>query len=222
MISGFKKKLIVSKLSFGQTFRQARKKMGVSLKEVAQATLIRLSHLNDLEHDNFSIMPQEPYGSFFVKKYAAYLGLSTKKMTLWYLRVANINQNEQELQVPQELEFSFFGFLRSRLKAILIGLVLILVVFSFMAYEVASMAQGPKLSVVEPSQKEISTNLSTFKIRGIVDEESSVYIDGEIVDQTNGIFEQEVILQKGMNKIEIEAHNNLGKSTIKVFYILRK
>lgn len=222
MISGFKKKLIVSKLSFGQTLKKARKRKGFSLKFVAQKTLIRLIHLKDLENDKFDEMPQEPYGSFFVKKYAQYLGLSTKKMLLWYMRVANIVPNEKELNAPQELEFSFFGFLRSRLRVILVGLVLIVAVTSFMAYEVAGMAQGPKLSVVEPAQEESVIDASTFKVAGVVDEEASVFVDGEIIDQNKGSFECEVILQKGMNKIVIEAKDNLGKSTIKIYQILRK
>jgi cytoskeletal protein RodZ len=222
MIAGFKKKIIVDKATLGQTFRRARKQKEVSLKDAARATLIRLFYLKDLEEDNFKSMPTEPYGSFFVKKYAHFLGLSTKKMVLWYQRQANVLNDEQELEAPQELQFSFFGFLRSKLRVILVGLILIVVVTSFMAYEVAGMTQGPKLTVVAPSQNESVVSAALFKVSGVTDEESSVYIDGVLVDQNNGSFEHDVILAKGLNKIIVEAKDNVGKSTVKTFSILRK
>jgi transcriptional regulator with XRE-family HTH domain len=222
MISGFHKKIIVSKLTLGQTLKRARLKKKLSLKTAAQATLVRLSHLQDLENDNFASLPQEPYGSFFVKTYSQFLGLSSREMVAWFHRAANIIIEDRELQAPQEIGFSIFSFLRSRLRTILVGLVLIAGVTSFMAYEVAGMTQGPSLTVVAPSQNEIAVTSPIYKITGVADEQASVYIDGTLVDQNNGSFSQDVVLQKGMNTVLVEAKDSLGKTTDKTFSILRK
>ena len=108
------------------------------------------------------------------------------------------------------------------MRIILVGIILIVAVTSFMAYEVAAMAQGPKLSVVVPSQSESATNNSLVNVSGVTDEEASVFVDGTMVDQNNGSFTQQIILAKGMNTVTIEAKDNVGKSTVKTFEILRK
>jgi len=222
MIVGFKKRHIGNKLSLGRVFRKKRIKKGSSLKQVAKETLIRLAYLKDLEKNNFKDLPNEPYGSFFVKKYALFLGLNTKEMVLWYQREINVLKQNHELKTPQELHFSFFSFLRSKFRLILLGLFLIATVFSFMAYEVAGMAKGPKLSVIEPSKEQMITKNSLIVFKGVTDEEASIDIDGELASQEGGSFSQEVILAKGMNKIEITATDNSGKTTTKVFNILRE
>jgi hypothetical protein len=59
----------------GQTLREIREKMNVSLEQIYEETKIRIPTLENLENENFSELPPEVYVKGFVKSYARCLSL---------------------------------------------------------------------------------------------------------------------------------------------------
>ena len=66
--------------SLGETFKNRRKEMNVSLKEAENATSIRTSYLHSIEEGDVSKLISPVYAQGFVKQYAAFLGLDGEKI----------------------------------------------------------------------------------------------------------------------------------------------
>lgn len=65
---------------FGETLRQARAHLGVTLKEAEQATRINRHHLAALEEENFGALPPLIYQRGIIRNYAVFLQLDPGKL----------------------------------------------------------------------------------------------------------------------------------------------
>ncbi|MBI2756284.1 MAG: DUF4115 domain-containing protein [Chloroflexi bacterium] len=70
--------------TLGETLRQARLDLGVSLAEAEDATRIRRRHLEALEGEDWANLPPPVYTRGFVRTYAEYLGLNPAVMVDLY------------------------------------------------------------------------------------------------------------------------------------------
>lgn len=61
--------------SIGEGFKQKRKEMNLSLKEVENATSIRMSYLQAIEEGDMSKLISPIYAQGFIKQYASFLGM---------------------------------------------------------------------------------------------------------------------------------------------------
>lgn len=66
--------------SIGETFKQRRKEMNVSLKEAENATSIRMSYLQSIEEGDMTKLISPVYAQGFVRQYAGFLGLDGEKI----------------------------------------------------------------------------------------------------------------------------------------------
>lgn len=65
----------------GPVLRDAREKLGLSLKEVERSTRIRASYLEGLEQEKPAELPGESYVQAFLRSYAEFLDLDVDEMT---------------------------------------------------------------------------------------------------------------------------------------------
>jgi transcriptional regulator with XRE-family HTH domain len=87
-------------LEIGRTLRLARKKRGLSLQQVEEATKIRTRYLRDLENENFDVLPAV-YMLGSLKTFAEYLGMDGAAMTGELKRRLASLQPEQD-QAPED------------------------------------------------------------------------------------------------------------------------
>lgn len=66
--------------SVGELFKQKRQEMNLSLKEIENATSIRVSHLQAIEDGEMNKLISPVYAQGFIKQYAAYLGIDPEKL----------------------------------------------------------------------------------------------------------------------------------------------
>jgi cytoskeletal protein RodZ len=66
--------------NLGESFKQRRKEMNISLKEAENATSIRMSYLQSIEDGDLSKLISPVYAQGFVKQYAGFLGLDGDKI----------------------------------------------------------------------------------------------------------------------------------------------
>lgn len=66
--------------SVGETFKQRRKEMNLSLKEVENATSIRMGYLQAIEEGEMRKLISPIYAQGFLKQYAAFLGIDGDKI----------------------------------------------------------------------------------------------------------------------------------------------
>lgn len=64
----------------GRKLKEAREGMGLSLRDVEEATKIRKKYLQALENENFEEIPGRTYAKGFVKNYSNFLQLDTKDL----------------------------------------------------------------------------------------------------------------------------------------------
>lgn len=82
----------------GDTLKQKRKERNLSLKEVANATSIRLNYLQAIEEGNFNQLISTVYAQGFIRQYATYLGEDGD---------AIIRQYSEMFTRPEDQEFSY-------------------------------------------------------------------------------------------------------------------
>lgn len=64
----------------GQILEKKRREKGLSLKDVEQATKIRIRYLEGLEREDPTVLPDHVYARGFLKTYANFLGLDGEKL----------------------------------------------------------------------------------------------------------------------------------------------
>lgn len=84
--------------SIGETFKQRRKEMNLSLKEAENATSIRTSYLQSIELGEVNKLISPVYAQGFVRQYAAFLGLDGDKI---------IKDHPEVFSRPETQEFSY-------------------------------------------------------------------------------------------------------------------
>lgn len=89
--------------TFGQTLREAREDLGVSLVEAERETRINRRYLEALEHEDDSAMPPAVYTRGFIRTYSLYLGLDPDGMLDLYGPQHAIEDNVEIRQIPAEL-----------------------------------------------------------------------------------------------------------------------
>ncbi|TDA69475.1 MAG: helix-turn-helix domain-containing protein [Clostridia bacterium] len=64
----------------GSKLQAARKEKGITLREVEEATKIRVKYLEALENEDLSALPGRVYAVGFLRAYASYLGLNSDEL----------------------------------------------------------------------------------------------------------------------------------------------
>lgn len=89
----------VERKAFGEIFAKRRKEMNLSLKEVENATSIRLNYLQAIEEGHLGKLISPVHAQGFIKQYATFLGVDGERI---------IKEGGRSLQLPHlKQEFSY-------------------------------------------------------------------------------------------------------------------
>lgn len=92
--------------SLGESLKQRRKEMNLSLKEAENATSIRMTYLQSIEEGEANKLISPVYAQGFVKQYSAFLGLDGDKI---------VKEHPHIFNRPEAQEFSYgIGTLEAR------------------------------------------------------------------------------------------------------------
>ena len=72
-------------LDIGDTLREARVRLGLSIKDVEDDLKIRSKYLQALEQDDFEVIPGTTFVRAFMRTYATYLGIDAERLMEEYL-----------------------------------------------------------------------------------------------------------------------------------------
>jgi cytoskeletal protein RodZ len=91
----------------GAVLEKARRELGLSLRDVEDATKIRTRYLEGLEREDFSVLPDAVYVQGFLKTYANFLGLNGDEMARDLRNRRSPRRDRQQLayELPQSSEF---------------------------------------------------------------------------------------------------------------------
>jgi len=93
--------------TLGETFKIKREEMNLSVKEVENATSIRMAYIEAIESGQASKILSPVYAVGFIRQYAAFLGIDLDKLAQDYPDAFHVE--------PQKQEFSYgIGTLETR------------------------------------------------------------------------------------------------------------
>lgn len=85
-------------IQMGEIFKQRRKELNLSLKEIENATSIRMSYLQAIEDGEIHKLNSPVYAQGFVKQYAAFLGIDGEKI---------VRENPEIFARPEAQDFAY-------------------------------------------------------------------------------------------------------------------
>lgn len=204
-------------ISLGKFLSKKRLEKGVSLEKVSQETKILTSYLKAIEEDNYSLLPPPAYLKAIVKKYAQYLRLNTEEV-INLLKETNHRQwvagkkdllPKNRFATPQIKPIVFLRNISSRFVKYLFLFLIIL----YLLYEISFLIFPPKIILFSPIE-DFSTNEKELLITGKVIRAGSILLKNQpLTLDDKGNFSYTLILNPGLNQIELKATNHLGRET---------
>ena len=211
-------------LSCGELLKKTRLDKGYNIEKVSEETKILSSIIKDLENDNYENLPPSVYLKGVIKKYAQFLKLDKEKMITLYQQSNGRNLSSGKNDLPPKNRFfihqsKLFLFIKNFFPKLLRwtfwGLVLL-----YFIYEVSFFVLPAKIILYSPTS-DFTTDKAELEISGKVIRGKMLFIKNrEIYFQENGEFNDQIILNPGLNNIEFEALNALNHRTSLVRQII--
>lgn len=198
--------------------KEEREDQGFLISEVARSTKIKKDFLEAIEEGRFHDLPSESYALGFIKNYAKFLGISSKKAALMFRREYDVKK-DNVLPTFKSKQGSFRKKILFTPRAIFI-LIIFISITSYIAFQYSSYFFGPELSILTPSeQQEIEGNI--VEVSGETDPYASVLINGEeTYVNLDGTFKKTLYLFSGDREISVVAKNRNGKDSSKMINVV--
>ena len=186
----------------GKILKASRKRLGLSLTDVARDTKINETHLFNIENDEYGKFKDEVFLTGYVKIYAKYLNLDVDKILAVYRRSIKI-LDQQRQTTPKDSALSTRERPWRRIASIAIAAILIVGILIYFAIQFNNFRQPPNLTISSP-ENDITVTEETIAVKGETDPDSIVTInDRETELSDSGEFNSEVKLDPGENVIVI-------------------
>lgn len=85
-------------IQMGEIFKQRRKELNLSLKEIENATSIRMNHLQAIEDGELHKLNSPIYAQGFIRQYASFLGIDGDKI---------VRENPEIFSRPEAQDFAY-------------------------------------------------------------------------------------------------------------------
>ena len=215
MAAGFSLRKIKTPLTLGTKFKRKRKKLKLGLVDVELKTKIRSKYLIALENDSWLKLPADAYTKGFVVRYAKLLGLDHKRIVSQYNRERSAyKDNNSDYMVPRKSVKETRLVVTPRLMIPTITILFVVAIFSYIVFQVYGFAAAPELQIAYPGQSEIVED-ELIEIRGVTDTEAELLVNDQIIQvSSDGKFNTQYKLSKGVNIIEIKAKNRTDKENV--------
>jgi cytoskeletal protein RodZ len=221
MLRGFTQKKVHS-YTLGEQLKNIRSTGRITLSEVSRETKIPVKYLEMIEEGKYESLPPDVYVKGFLRGYAEFLGADPKKMINLYQREkeikSNLNGDDKKIaSVKMSKPVRFV--VTPRIVIASIVAIIVLGGFFYIYRQIGRFAAVPRLVVTEPSDGE-NVEGNSIEIAGFTDKDAKLTINEQpIIVNDNGEFKENVLLQKGINMINISSTNRFEKSASKTFNI---
>lgn len=197
-------------LSVGEILKKTREKKALTLVDIEKELRIREKFLKAIEEDNWNFFSSKIYIEGIIKNYANFLGLDSKKMTAFFRREYEVNE---EIKFKKRIASKYLTSETKRFA--IIGLILVCLFFLiYFAFQLKNYLSPPKLIIIEPKTT-IFKRVDKIKIIGKTDAESAITILGDRVYQDkDGLFHYDLPLKLGKNIFTVELTGANGKKAV--------
>jgi cytoskeletal protein RodZ len=192
---------------FKEFLEEKLKEKGLNLKRLSEISGITLNHLNDLINENLGNLPAAPYVRGYLVKLGKILNFNSEEWWEYFKARKDLKSSGREDEFPKN------RFARQAVfKYILIGFIAILIlIYLILRFNVIFGKPVVELNI-PPSIINVSDQ--KFILSGKVENADKIFINSEETTiHKNGEFSKEIMLQPGINNIEIKAQKLLGSET---------
>jgi len=193
-------------LNFKIFLEEKLKDRGWNLKRLSEISGISLSHLENLVNENFKALPAAPYIRGYLIRLSKILEFDYLIWWEYFQRQNSIKKSGEKDELPKN-RFEP----KSIFKPILVFLITLLIIFYIVLR--FNFIFGKPIIEVNIRENILNTNESNFLLEGKVKNADKVFVNSSETNIVNGQFKKEILLQPGINTIEIRAQKTLGKET---------
>jgi hypothetical protein len=194
-------------LNFKNFLEEKLKDRGWNLKRLSEVSGISLNHLENLVNENFKALPAAPYIRGYLIRLSKILEFDYLIWWEYFQKQNNIKKSGKEDELPRNRFEPQLIF-----KPVLISLIILLIVFYIVLR--FNFILGKPVIGLNIGENILNTNESNFLLQGYVKNADKVFINSSEANiDSNGQFKKEILLQPGINTIEIRAQKILGRET---------
>lgn len=212
----FSRKTTSGQGGIGHHLKNARRALGLSVDEIAEATKIRKPLLLALEQSAFHEIEEPFYRAIIVKTYSEYVGLDWRDVGPAYEREsAYIPKNRSHAPASASAIQRRDLWVASRIAKNIFLAGAIGGACAYLAFLAFVALQPPTLTVQNPLDN-LESSSHTVLVRGAVKGgESDIRINGQrVLKRGDGSFEREVTLSSGVNVIQVAAAKKYSKESV--------
>ena len=201
----------MKKETLGQVFQRYRKGENLRIEKIERETKISKRMLLAVENDKYEDFPDDLYARNIIKTYAQYLELDYNRLIVLYEEAISKIEDEKPAKTKSK---SVKVFLTPNMIKIGIIALVVIILVSYLGWQVNHIFQPPQLVVFYPGEDLIVQD-KYIDIKGSAEQEARVFInDKEVFLDKKGDFEATLDLQKGANTIKISAEKKHSREKV--------
>lgn len=223
----FKKRNIdvgtVETLTVGDCLKRRREEMGISIREIGLRLGVKTEYLESLENGNYENLPPQVYVRGFLKSYASLLGVDAIQAVKMYNREVTFLERDflkERSDKKERINLRSLIVVTPKIVTIFFSLIVFSVLFYYLYHQINSFNSKPYLFVESPSGDAVVAE-KDLVVSGYTEKGALLKINGqEIGTNSDGYFNQSVVLSEGKNLLIIESTNRFNKIDKKAFNII--
>jgi cytoskeletal protein RodZ len=195
--------------SLGNTIKDKRAELTISLADLERETRIRKEFLNAIENAAWENLPEYPVVQGFVRSIAHVLDMD-EELSLALLRR---DYPRKDIRITPKPDVKN-KFIWSPKWTLLAGVLFVsLIIVGYLGYQYKQFVSPPTLTINNPTEDEVITK-SIYTVTGKTSEDATVIINNQpTLINDDGTFTEEVEISKDTKEITIKATSRAGKVT---------
>ncbi len=203
--------------NFSQFLSDQLRARGLTLKRLSELSGIALPHLENMTQGHWEALPPIPYVRGYIAKLGPLLGFDPEE---WWQRIeeeAAMRSSGPRDELPKN---RFAPQPITKHLGIAAALVILLLYLSFQFPKIFG---RPTIVVAAPEEGVATVQTETFAIRGRAMRADELFVNGERVSLgKDGAWSKTVLLEPGLNTIEVKASRFLGGTSVVLRQIIRE
>jgi cytoskeleton protein RodZ len=204
----------------GDTLRQQREQMGVTMQQAAEDTRIRDKFLQAIESGDYQSLPGTVYTKGFLRNYAHYLNLDAEEMLALYTGERGGADPARSFAPMRPLVKRSFIFTPTVLVPVLV-LAGIGLFVAYFYYQFTSFAVAPHVDITDPPGDAVS-QAAEYTVKGKTNPDGRITVSvspgldplGDVKPAADGTFSVVVPLKPGPNHVEVRVLDAAGKLAV--------
>lgn len=206
----WKIKAIQQENNLGTQLKKARASKGLTIYRIANNYCIPKTFLEAVESNNYETLPNTVYTKGMLKKYLRILELPTKEgIEEWEEGHAHWEALSNKSVTEKDIKQEKTSFKKSIINPVFIqkgfAVTVSLFLLVYIGVKVDAAIAPTDLQIIAPHDQ-MTTTESSITVKGVTEAEVEVSINQfPVTVDENGIFEEVITLQDGLNVLEIAA-----------------